>query len=200
MMSFTAVRGAVKQSTKLHCGLVRKTIEAIYTRFVESAKIGEYVVDEADVVSYLISFLCQIVVEIFDILEISNEFATVIKDTRAVSKRKLTTTERDLIDSIMSQEDRIGLPDDTHSERYDVALQLVKAGILARVGAHLEFAAPLLRTVFLERLHKSAYTTNSLPGFESFIEECIKRMDPVILKQYNMDAGMCMCCTCIVNV
>lgn len=155
-------------ATKGHAGLVRRSMLAISEQFIESSKMGESV-DDADVMAFLLS----------------STFASIIQSTRAVpyTAQRLSDMERRILDGVLfSSEDSLSWPLGDPDEEA-AAKCLIMAGILTIDARRLTFAAPLIRSVFLQRLHTMPLQRDSIAGdFDNFIQECIVRMNPTTLR------------------
>jgi hypothetical protein len=54
---------------------------------------------------------------------------------------------------------------------------------VADIGGRLEFAAPTLKTIFIDRLYGSKRAEKGPTSFEGFIEDCIQRLNRTILQE-----------------
>lgn len=157
------VAAVIYEATRGHPGLTRLCVTTIRDKFIEQFKSTKEKIADDDIISYLMS----------------DTFSTIISDTRAVPTGFLSEAERMLVERVINLES-ISYP--TNQTEIHAAQLLIRAGILARVKTNLEFSAPIIRTIFIQRIHGAPREKITSSDFPTFLVGCIQRLRPDTLK------------------
>jgi len=152
------VAKVIYSCTSGHPGLFRTCLNSLAEKFTPIRQSKKEVSD-GDKISYLMS----------------HEFKHRVSLTRAVNPPlSFESPEREFIDKLL-RNDTMLMPEKPQDE--NTCLYLIRAGIFARNNDRLSFPAPLLRMIYMQRLHSSTVPTEGSEHLEPFIIESIRRMD-----------------------